>query len=135
MTKAETPDQIALRAQIFQRLGLGPNGMCATGLSFRAREARMDEASRSIMSAEEREACAVHGVAPHDYIVTRGTVNGTGERTVFTAQPAGESGDDDTMIEMARESLSKFCAGVGGRKNRDHLFAAQAAINRMLKRS
>jgi len=42
---------------------------------------------------------------------------------------------DETLIEATRESLAKFCAGIGGPRNRDHLFAAQAAIARTLKRS
>lgn len=133
MTKTESPETIALRAKIFQRLGLSPTGMCPTTpvLGFRAREARMDEASLSIMSAEEIEACAAHGVAPHDYIVTRGVVNGRGTSTVFTAQPAADTGDDD--IEMCMENLARAQAGVGDK--RVNLIAAACAAERALKKA
>ena len=159
MTKAE---EIALKARIFQRLGLGPDGLCpkpgTTPIVFTAQKRRMDDASLSIMSAEEIAACQAQGVAPSDYIQTRGAVNGRGTSAVFTAQPAESpmeklavfvrenggtitpvgSRDDDAdeaMVESTRESLAKYEAGVGGKRNRDHLFAAQAAIQRMLKRS
>jgi hypothetical protein len=77
-------------------------------------------------------------------LIARGPVPAVKERNpleeleTFVAEHGGtvEPVVDDTLVEATRESLAKFCAGVGGPKNRrNHLFAAKAAIERMLKRS
>ena len=117
VTEAE---KIALRAKIFANLRLGPDGMCPTKppVLSRALKQRMDNASLSIMSAQEIDCCERVGVRAAYYIVSRGVVN---PRAVIAA-----SADDnaDPMVRAAFESLAKYSAD----KNRDHLFAAQAAI-------
>ena len=123
VTEAE---KIELRAKIFANLGLGPDGMCPTKppVLSTALNQRMDTASLSIMSAQEIDCCERVGTRPADYIVARGVVN---PRAVMAAS-AGDNADP--MVNAAFESLAKYSAD----KNRDHLFAAQAAIARMLKR-
>jgi len=130
MTKAE---EVALRAKICERLGLGPDGMCPTKTPVlsRALNQRMDQASLSIMSAAEVDACAVQDVAPRDYIIARGVSTQVMQQAPQRNIPSRDNSGNDPMFDLAVESLANY----SGSKNRDHLFYAQAAIARMIKNS
>jgi hypothetical protein len=117
-------------------------------------EDRMDDASRTVLSEHELAICAREGVSPSTFLIARGVSTeimreqppsrGHGASPYGGPIPRDERAldegrhetsdapliqgrldiQDNSMVEMVRESLAKFEAGVGGRRNRDHLFAA-----------
>ena len=130
-------DGEARRVLTSQELHISRSMMVSPGDYLKAKQQRaVDKASLTAMSSEEIEACAVQDVRPSDYIVTRGVI-ARGVSTEVMQQepqrniPSSNNSGNDPMFDLAVESLAKYSAD----KNPDHLFYAQAAIARMLKRS